>query len=68
MLPNKDRINSRHKALLPFPNLPKRALKAHLFPALKGQVLLSVGTFYDAGCTATFTDTTVNITSMLKGA
>jgi hypothetical protein len=57
---------------LPFPNLPKRALKAHLFPALKGQALLSISTFCDEGCTATFTDTTDKITHtgrlVLEGA
>jgi hypothetical protein len=55
MLPNGDRINSMHEALLPLPNLPQRALKVHLFPVLKGQAVLLIGTFCDAGAqTATF--------------
>jgi hypothetical protein len=61
-----------HEASLPFPNLPQGAIKVNPFPALTGQALLSIGTFCNAGCTATFTDTMVKITHtgrlMLKGA
>jgi hypothetical protein len=60
-LPNGAKIGSSHTAILPFPNLPQQALQAHLFPDLSGQALLSVGTFCDAGCTATFTANTVKI-------
>jgi hypothetical protein len=49
-------------ATLPFPNLLAKALEAHVFPGLNGQALLSIGTFCDAGCTATFTATDVIIT------
>jgi hypothetical protein len=61
-LPNGQHINSSHVATLPFPNLPTKALEAHVFPRLNGQALLSIGTFCDAGCTATFTATDVTIT------
>jgi hypothetical protein len=71
-LPNSNRITSTHDAELPFPNLPLRALKAHIFPTLQGQALLSIGTgtFYDAGCTTTFTATAVKIERklVLEGA
>jgi hypothetical protein len=43
------------------PNLPLIALKAHLFPVLQGQALLSIGTFCNAGCIATFTAMSVKI-------
>jgi hypothetical protein len=52
---------STHEARLPFPQLPHGAINAHLFPALHGHALLSVGTFCDAGCTADFTATEVRI-------
>jgi hypothetical protein len=58
---NSNRITSTHDTVLPFPNLPLRALKAHLFPALQGQALLSIGTFFNAGFTATFTAMSVKI-------
>jgi hypothetical protein len=60
-LPNGDWITSTHDVVLPFPNLLLRALKAHLFPALQGQALLSIRTFCNAGCTATFTAAAVKI-------
>jgi hypothetical protein len=37
------------------------AIDAHIFPALQGQALLSIGTFCDAGCTAIFSATEVRI-------
>ena len=60
-LPNGENIQSTHEATLPFPNLPKKALEAHVFPGLNGHALLSIGTFCDAGCTALFTATAVII-------
>jgi hypothetical protein len=60
-LPNGQQIKSTHEATLPFPNLPKKALEAHVFPGLNGHALLSIGTFCDAGCTALFTATAVVI-------
>jgi hypothetical protein len=72
MLPNGDRIQSSHEADLVFPNLPTGAIRAHLFPDLKGQALLSIGVFCDSGCTANFTATTVQILhqgkTVLEGA
>jgi hypothetical protein len=61
-LPNGHYITSSHTASLPFPKLPQKALEAHVFPGLNGQALLSIGTFCDAGCIATFTATDVIIT------
>jgi hypothetical protein len=56
---------------LDLPSLPPAARVAHLFPALKGQSLLSVGQLCDAGCDAHFTATTVTIdhqgTTVLTG-
>jgi hypothetical protein len=60
-LPNGQQIQSTHEATLPFPNLPKKALEAHVFPELNGHALLSIGTFCDTGCTALFTATAVVI-------
>jgi hypothetical protein len=60
-LPNGSTISSTHEATLPFPDLPEHALLAHIFPDLHGHALLSIGTFCDAGCTATFSATAVTI-------
>jgi hypothetical protein len=72
MLPNGDRIQSSHEADLLFKDLPNGSLRAHLFPNLQRQALLSMGVFCDAGCTATFTATTVKIIyqgkTVLEGA
>ena len=60
-MPNGDRIESTHKALLPIPQLPLKAREAIIFPKLKTN-LLSVGTFCDNGCEATFDKSKVKIT------
>ena len=60
-MPNGDRIESTHKALLPLPQLPLKAREAIIFPKLKTN-LLSVGTFCDNGCTAKFDRNNVKIT------
>jgi hypothetical protein len=64
-------MSSTHMADLDLPSLPPAACVAHLFPALKGQSLLSVGQLCDAGCDAHFTATTVTIdhqgTTVLTG-
>ena len=60
-MPNGDRIESTHKALLPLPQLPIKAREAIIFPKLKTN-LLSVGTFCDNGCKATFDKNNVKIT------
>jgi hypothetical protein len=62
MLPDGSAIQSSHEAVLPFPQLPQATLKAHIFPDLRGQALLSMGTFCDAGCMAIFDATSVKIT------
>jgi hypothetical protein len=62
MLPDGSAIQSSHEALLPFPQLLQAALQAHIFLDLRGQALLSMGTFCDAGCTAIFDATSVKIT------
>jgi hypothetical protein len=46
---------------LDIPDLPAAAQVAHLFPALGGQSLLSIGQLCDAGCEANFTARTVSI-------
>jgi len=60
-----------HTAELDLPNLPVEARTAHIFPELGNTSLLSIGQLCDAQCTATFTDTTVNIMhnneTILKG-
>jgi hypothetical protein len=61
ILPNRQRITSTHEAKLPFLDLPDKAVQAYVFPGLNGHALLSIGTFCDAGCTATFLATTINI-------
>jgi hypothetical protein len=55
MLPNGDRIQSTHTALLPLPQLPLAARHAHIFPALRNRALLSIGQFCDSGFEAIFT-------------
>jgi hypothetical protein len=64
-------MSSTHMADLDLPSLPPAARVAHLFPALKGQSLLSVGQLCDAGCNANFTATTVTVehqgTTVLTG-
>jgi hypothetical protein len=45
MLPDGSSIRSSHEALLLFPLLPQATLKAHIFPDLQGQALLSMDTF-----------------------
>jgi hypothetical protein len=60
-LPNGNSMVSTHEALLPFPHLPDQAINAHIFPALHGHALLSVGMFRDAGCTAELTAGEVKI-------
>jgi hypothetical protein len=55
MLPNGDRIQASHTALLPLPQLPLAARHAHIFPALRNRALLSIGQFCDSGFEAIFT-------------
>ena len=61
LLPNHSKITSTHKAKLNIPTLPDQATSVHLFPSFASGSLLSVGQLYDAGCTATFTRTSTEI-------
>jgi hypothetical protein len=60
-MPNGKIISSTHTAKLPFPQLPATAIRAHVFPQLRNQALLSIGVLCDAGCTVTFAQTSVKI-------
>jgi hypothetical protein len=62
-LPNVHTIDSTHTCELNLPGLlPLQARKAHLFPALTGHSLLSVGELCDQGCDVTLaTDSVVVI-------
>ena len=53
-MPNVNTIQSTHTALLPFPQLPLAAQRAHDFPALQNKALLSIGQFCDINFTAVF--------------
>ena len=46
---------------LRIPSLPPEACSQHLFPDMKTSGLLSIGQLCDAGCTATFTQTTLTV-------
>jgi hypothetical protein len=52
---------STHQVDLNLPNLPPSACTAHLFPSLGDTSLISMGQLCDAGCTATFTSSTVHV-------
>jgi hypothetical protein len=52
-LPDGSTITSTHTGILPLPNLPDNAIRAHIFPRLTSGSLISIGLLCDAGCTAT---------------
>ena len=54
-MPNGDIITSTYTALLSHPDLPLQERKAHLFPGFN-KSLLSIMTFFEHGCEATFND------------
>ena len=54
-------MQSTHTAQLSIPGLPKAALEAHLFPALKNTSLLSISQLCDSDCEALFTKNKVQI-------
>jgi hypothetical protein len=58
---NGDIIQASHTALLNLPALPLAAQKAHLFPHLKNNALISIGQLCDNGFHALFTKTHVQI-------
>ena len=47
-------------------NIPKTAIKAHKFPVLSGNSLISVAQLYDAGCGVTFYHDKVTVTKDRK--
>ena len=47
-------MQSTHTALLPFPQLPLAARRAHVFPAFQIKSLLSIGQFCDSNFTTVF--------------
>jgi hypothetical protein len=61
ILPNSAIISSTHTAKLPFPQLPTKAIEAHIFPHLRNHALLSIGVLCDSGCTVTFTKGNVQV-------
>jgi hypothetical protein len=61
-LPNGHTIDSTHTCELNLPGLPLQARKAHLFPALAGHSLLSVGQLCDQGWDVTFVTNSVLVT------
>ena len=56
-------MQSTHTALLPFPQLPLAARRAHVFPALPEKALLSIGQFCDSKFTAVFHDGQVQLSN-----
>ena len=55
-LPNGETLQSTHTALLPFPQLPLAARRAHVFPALQNKSLLSICQLCDSNFTPVFHD------------
>lgn len=60
-LPNGERMTSTRMRHLHIPSLPPEACSQHLFPDMKTSGLLSIGQLCDAGCTAQFTQTTLEV-------
>jgi hypothetical protein len=60
-LPNSTIITSTHTAKLPFPQLPTKAIEAHIFPHLQNHALLSIGILCDSGCSVTFTQEHIQV-------
>jgi hypothetical protein len=60
-LPNSATMESSHTADLDIPGLNTAASKAHVFPGMAHQSLLSVGQLYDEGYVVTFQQETVTI-------
>ena len=54
-------MQSTHTALLPFPQLPLAAQRAHVFPALQNKALLLIGQFCDSNFTVVFHDSQVQL-------
>ena len=56
-------MTSTHEGDIPFPGLPAKACKAHLFNELQhgSGSLVSLGQLCDSGCSAFYTNTTVHV-------
>ena len=65
-IPNGEIITSTHTSLLPHPDLLLQARKVNIFPGIN-KALLSIGTFYDHGCEATFNEKYVHIKNNQSG-
>ena len=65
-MPNGKIIKYTHTALLNHQALPFQARQAHLFPGLM-KALLSIGTFCEHGCEATFTNKSIRIKNKQSG-
>ena len=65
-IPNGEIIESTHTALLNHQDLHFQAIQAHLFAGLR-KALLSIGTFWEHGCEATFTSKLVHIKNKQSG-
>jgi hypothetical protein len=63
-VPNGSTMQSTHTVQLNLPNCSPHACQAHLFPGMTAS-LISISQLCNDGCTAIFTDTSVNI---LKGS
>ena len=53
-MPNEETMKSTHTVLLPFPQMPLAAGRAHVFPALQKKALPSICQFCDIKFTAVF--------------
>ena len=56
-------MQSTHTALLPFPQLPLAARRAHVFPEFQNKALLSIGQFCDSNFTAILHDGQVKLSN-----
>ena len=54
-IPNGEKIWSTHTTTLKWPHIPPSERTCHIFPALKNNILLSIGQFCDAGLNSAFT-------------
>ena len=61
-LPDGHTIYSTHTADIRLPHVPPAACVAHLFPELHRTNLISVNQLVQAGCSATFTKSTITVT------
>ena len=61
-LPNGTVLHATHCTQLQLKHVPKAAIQALILPTLTQYSLLLISQFCDAGCTETFTSTTVSVT------